>query len=276
MKNKYTVSLFLLELCMLLLAALVTVPFYYLIVTTFKTSQEAAAAPMALPQALYFGNYIRAWEGMNYLRVLLNNVIITGSAVLLIVILAPMAAYPLARKRSRLHTGLFLFFVAGLMIPGQSGIIALFKLIKGLGLMDNLLSVILIGAFTAIPFAIFIFHGFIQTVPRELEYASQIDGCGVMGTFWRIVYPMLMPAITTVIILNSLAIWNDFFNPLMFLQSRRNNTILLEVYRNVGQFVTDWASMFPMFVLGILPVLIFFIAMQKQVIKGVAAGAIKG
>ena len=117
---------------------------------------------------------------------------------------------------------------------------------------------------------------YVSTIPLELEQAAKIDGAGVFRTFATITFPLLKPTIATVAILNTLTIWNDFMGPLYFLQSREKDVILQEVYRNIGQFSTDWTNLFPMMVLGILPLLVFYIFMQRYIIGGVMAGSVKG
>ncbi|MEK8131969.1 carbohydrate ABC transporter permease [Paenibacillus filicis] len=265
-----------LEILMIALAALVAVPIYYLFVTTFKSPQEAAAHPLSIPTHFSFQQYVEAWNAMNYLNVLTNNLIITVTSVALVVIISAMAAFPLARRPHKLNKTIFFLILSGIMIPYQMAIIPLYRLIKAMHLIDSQVGVILIYSFVFMPMATFIFHGFIKTIPIELEEAARIDGCGVGKIFWRITFPLLRPATATIIILVSLNIWNDFVFPLLFLQSREKGTILLEVYRNVGQFSTDWTQMFPMLVLGILPMFIFYLLMQKHIIKGIASGSIKG
>lgn len=265
-----------LGIVMWIIGLVVIVPFYYLVVTTFKTPMEAIQSPFGIPKSINFDSYKAAWNSMNYPNVFKNNLVITSISVILLVILSSMASYPLARRKHKLNKILFLVILTGLMVPAQMNVIPLFKIIRSLNLMNNIFGVILVYAFTFLPFSVFIYHGFIRGIPLELEEAARIDGCSVWYTYWRIVFPLLKPATATVIILNSLNIWNDFVYPLLFLQSRENATILLEVYRNVGQFSVDWTNMFPMLVLGMLPMFIFYVLMQKQIIKGIAAGAVKG
>lgn len=265
-----------LEIVLWVLAIIVIIPFYYLLVTTFKTAEMAARSPLSLPSSLDFSNYKLAWETMNYLHVFKNNLIITACSVFLLVLLSASASYPLARRKHSVNKVIFFIILSGLMVPAQMNIIPLFKLVKGLHLMNKISGVIIIYSITFMPFAVFVYHGFIRGIPIELEEAASIDGCSVFHIYWRIIFPLLKPATATVIILNGLNIWNDFIYPLLFLQSREKGTILLEVYRNVGQFSVDWTSMFPMLVLGMLPMFVFYIMMQKHIIKGISAGAVKG
>lgn len=259
------------------MAAVMMLPIYYLVVTTFKTPAEATASPLGLPTVWRIENYIKAFQAMNYPRALTNNLLITGIAVILLIIISSMAAYVIARSPRKLYKWMFSIFMVGLIIPFQIAIIPLYKIIAGMQLMNTLPGVILIDVFCInLPLSIFLFRGFINTVPIELEEAAAIDGYGTFRTFWSIIFPLLKPIVSTVAILDALAIWNDFLTPLLFLQDPSKAVLLQEVYKNVGPFSTDWTSFFPMLVLSTLPLVIFFLIMQKSVIDGVVAGAVKG
>lgn len=270
------IKLLILEAVMIFLAALMLIPLYYLIVTTFKTPMEATAFPLALPGEIHLEGYARAWTAMEYPRVFRNNLMITSISVTGIIILSSMAAYPIARRPHRLNKAVFFVILAGIMVPYQMAVIPLYKLIRTLNLMNSLWGVILIDIFINVPFAVFLFRGFIRTIPYELEEAALLDGCSLSATFWRITFPMLKPVIATIAILDSMTIWNDFLTPLLFLQSREKDVILQEVHRNIGQFAIDWTDFFPMMVLGIAPLLIFYLFMQKYIIKGISSGSLKG
>lgn len=274
-KTKRNLSLT--EIGMIIVAVIWFIPIYYLIVTTLKNPQEATEGPLAFPRVLRMVNYAEAWVKMEYPRAFANTFIITASAVLLIVIFGSMAGYALARTKSRLGNRVFLLFLAGLIVPFQMNIVSLYKIVKSFGLMNTLFAVILVDAAINTPQAIFLFKEFIEsTIPKELEEAAAIDGCSVVKRFFVIVLPLLKPVISTVVIIVTLNVWNEFMTPLLFLQSRENGVILQEVTRNIGQFATDWTALFPMLMLGVAPLMIFYIFMQKYIIAGVAAGAVKG
>jgi raffinose/stachyose/melibiose transport system permease protein len=261
---------------LILLSIVMLTPVYYLIVTTFKTTAEAAANPMGLPSSLDFSGYVNAFVKMEYPRAFWNTFLITLGSVLGVISLGTMAGYALNRKsHSRVASIAFLVILSGLMFPYQMSILGLYEVIKALGLMNSLWAVILINIAVNLPFATLLFYAFTSTIPKELEEAAGIDGAGVFRTFVTIVFPLLRPAVVTVAILNTLGAWNDFMGPLYFLQSREKQVILQEVYRNIGQFSIDWTSLFPMMVLGILPLVVFYLILQRQVIGGVA-GSIKG
>ena len=270
-------SLITTEIVMILLAAVWFIPIYYLIVTTFKTAQEATANPLGLPKSIAFENYVNAWTNMQYPRALGNTVLITGISVFLVVLFGALAGYAIARNKSKLGNRVFLLFLSGLMIPFQMNIISLYKIVRTSGLMNSMFAVILVNVAINIPQSVFLCKEFIQSaIPIELEEAADIDGCTVFGKFFRIVAPLLKPVASTVTILITLNVWNEFLTPLLFLQSRENDVILQEVARNIGQFSTDWTSLFPMLMLGVAPLMIFYILMQKYIISGVTAGSLKG
>lgn len=269
-KTGYGIFLMLVTLVMLL-------PIYYLIVTTFKTPAEAAASPLGLPVHFTFDNYKKAIDAMHYMGALKNNLIIAAVSVLCLIVFASMAAYVVARSRKKIFSIMNSVFMVGLIIPFQISIIPLYKIIAGMHLMNTHMGVILVDVFCVnLPLSIFLMRGFINTVPIELEEASFLDGAGTFRCFWKIIFPLLKPIVATVAILDTLAIWNDFMTPLLFIQSSERQVLLQQVYRNVGPFSTDWTSFFPMLVMATLPLVLFYAIMQRQIIEGVVAGAVKG
>ncbi|WP_418667600.1 carbohydrate ABC transporter permease [Allofournierella sp.] len=267
----------LLNLVYALVGAVMLLPIYYLVVTTFKTPAEAAAHPLGLPAHFTLENYKNALAAMEYGRALRNNLIIAGCAVALLLVFASMAAYVIARSPKKIFRRMYSVFMVGLIVPFQIAIIPLYKIVSGLHLMNTLPGVVLIDVFCInLPLSIFLFRGFINTVPKELEEAAYMDGCGILRTFWQIIFPLLKPIVSTVAILDALAVWNDFMTPLLFLQSPQKGVLLQEVYKNVGPFSTNWTSFFPMLVLATLPLVVFYLIMQKSIIEGVVAGSVKG
>ena len=277
MKKKTLCSNILKHIVLIILTLIVLTPIYYLIVTTFKSGTEAALNPMGLPESFDFSGYVQAFKDMQYPRAFKNTFLITVGAVIGIIITSSMCGYVLNRKgKYRITQFVFLLILSGMMFPYQMSIMGLYKLVRGLGLMNTLTGVILIDIAINIPFATFLMKNFISTVPIELEEAAKIDGAGVFRTFTTVTFPLLKPVVATVAILNTLNVWNDFMGPLYFLQTREKDVILQEVYRNIGQFSTDWTSLFPMMVLGVLPLLVFYLFMQRYIISGVMAGSVKG
>jgi raffinose/stachyose/melibiose transport system permease protein len=276
-KSRKALRALIFEALFILLTAVAMVPVYYLLVTTFKTASDAASRPLGLPSAWQFAGYAKAWANMNYPNAFKNTFSITALSLGGTLFVASMAAFTLARKKSRFHSMIFFVLLSGLMIPFQMSIMAQYRLIQSLRLMNNILSVVFINVAVNLPVSVLFIRNFIvSTVPWQIEEAAFIDGCGVFRTFLRITLPLLRPVIATLAIINSIGIWNDFLTPLMFLQSKNSRTILLEVNSNVGRFNVNWTEMFPMMVLGVLPLVIFFLFMQKHIIKGIASSAVKG
>lgn len=270
-------SLAITEVGLVLLAIIWFIPVYYLIVTTFKTPQDATNNPLSLPEVWVFENYAAAWENMQYPRALGNTVFITVCSVFLVVMCGSLAGYALARTKTKWGNRMFLFFLCGLMVPFQMNIISLYRIVKSLGLMNSVFAVILVNTAINLPQAIFLSKEFVNSsVPMELEEAADIDGISAFGKFFKLVLPLMKPVLSTTIIIVTLNVWNEFLTPTLFLQSRENDVLLQEVSRNIGQFATDWTAMFPMLMLGVAPLMIFYIFMQKYIIGGVAAGAVKG
>jgi raffinose/stachyose/melibiose transport system permease protein len=259
------------------IGAVVFLPIYYLLVTTFKTPAEAAASPLGLPREFTLENYRKALAAMNFTRALTNNVIILVFSVLLIIFVSSMAAYVIARSGKKRYRILYAVLLAGLIIPYQTAIIPLFRVMVALKLMNTYAGVILINVFCInLPLSIFLFKGFINTITKEIEEAAAIDGLETFRLFWLIVFPLLKPIVMTVAILNALAVWNDFMTPFLFMQSPEKGVLLQEVYKNIGPFSINWTSFFPMLVLATLPLVMLYLFLQRHIIDSVVAGAVKG
>ncbi|MDD7266764.1 MAG: carbohydrate ABC transporter permease [Lachnospiraceae bacterium] len=266
-----------LSVLVLLLVILWLIPVYYLLVSTFKTGAQVAKNPLALPASLDFSGYVKAFHDMQFPRALFNTVFISVMSVVVNLTVSTLAAYTLARRKSKINTVVYMFFLVGMMVPVQMGLSSLYRIMSTLHLVNNLFSVVLINAASSTISSIFLIKSFISSaIPLEIEEAAKIDGCGVYAVLFRIVIPLLKPVLATVSIMVMLGTWNDYLNPSLFLHSRDKGVILQEVYRNVGQFSTDWARLFPMLVLGILPLTIIYIFLQKFIISGVTQGSVKG
>ena len=263
----------------IIITVVLMVPVYYLVISTFKTQADALRFPLALPEKWEFGGYVRAWVNMDYPNAFKNSFLITSFSLAGGIFVSSMAAFTFARrrKRSRLYGVLFYVFLSGMMVPMQMSIMAQYRLIQSLGLMSNILSVILINIAGSLPMAILFIRNFIiSSVPEQIEEAAVIDGCSVFRIFFSITLPLLRPVIATLAVMNSIGLWNDFLTPLMFLQRRASRTIMLAVNSNIGRFSVNWADMFPMLLLGVLPLVIFYLLMQKHIIKGITMGSVKG
>lgn len=243
---------------------------------SLKTSAELVQQPLAWPTRLTFENYETVFAQMKYWRMVGNTVLITLASTVLVSLVAPLAAYPLARVPSRWTNAVYLLFVAGLTIPFFMLMIPVQLLLKALGLINTYVGVILLYTTLNLPLAVFFYTSFIRSIPIELEEASAIDGCTPVRTFWHIVLPMLQPVTGTLAMFVTLSVWNDFLLPLVFLYSPDSRTIMVSVASFIGEYGFNPATLFPAAVLASLPLLIFFFFLQRQIIAGVASGAVKG
>ncbi len=263
------------ETVMLVLCAFMLIPFYYLVVNTFKTPKEMTASPLALPVSITFENYAKAFDNMDFIRSFSNSVLITVVSVFLIVILGAMAAYPIARRKHKIYKGLLMYFLLGYMVPAQTIMIPLYLLLQKIHLLNNVAGLILVYA-SWCNFAMFLYQGFFKGLPTDIEEAAMIDGCNPWKCFWRVVLPLLKPITTTIIIFEVMWVWNDFLYPYLFLSSNKSFTLVMQVYKGVGQFSNDWSMMLSTMVLVLVPVVIFYLIMQKHIVAGITSGAVKG
>lgn len=275
MKKKKKIGAIIGEIIMLMICVLMLIPFYYLVVNTFKTPQEMSSSPLALPTHITFDNYKKAFASMDFARSFTNSLVITVISVTLIVILGAMAAYPIARRKNKLYKGILLYFLLGYMVPAQTIMIPLYLLLQKLHLLNNIVGLILVYA-SWCNFALFLYQGFFKNLPEDVEEAAMIDGCTPWQSFWKIVFPMLKPITTTIVIFEVMWVWNDFLYPYLFLSSNKAFTLVMQVYKGVGQFSNDWAMMLSTMVLVLIPVVIFYLIMQKNIVAGITSGAVKG
>lgn len=263
------------EICMLLLCVIFFVPFYYLIVNTFKSAQEATFSPMSLPKTFTLEHYREALASSDFLRSFLNSFVITVISVMIIIVLGSMAAYAITRRKNKLTKILFFYFLIGFMVPVQTTLIPLFNLMSSLHLQNSILGMIVLYSSWS-NFAIFMYQGFLGGVPRDLEEAALIDGCNLWQMFWQIVFPLLKSVTVTIMIFDVMWIWNDFMLPYLFISSSDKFTLIMEVYKGVGQFANNWTVMLCTMVIVLIPITIFYLIMQKHIIAGITSGAVKG
>ncbi|WP_168119870.1 carbohydrate ABC transporter permease [Paenibacillus sp. HB172176] len=260
----------------LLLSLVYIYPLYMLLVFSFKKNENMFSSAFGLDGGFHLSNYVEAWTRSNFEVALLNSGVISITSVLVMIMFGAMASYPLARRIGRLSSFLSLFFVAGLIVPMQLNLIPLFQMMIGLNLNHSKLGVILLYITFGLPLTIFLFTGFMRSLPRELEEAGQIDGSSPTGIFFRILLPLLKPVASSVFILQFLHIWNDFFLPVVFLNTDKLRTVQVAVYSFAGRYSNDWSHMFPMIVICVAPVMLLYIFLQRFIISGIMSGAVKG
>jgi raffinose/stachyose/melibiose transport system permease protein len=251
-------------------------PVYFTIINSFKPLREIVTSYTSLPKTFYLGNYIKAWIKTDYPRVFLNSLIITIASVSGIVLVSSMAGYILARTPSKLSWFIFIIIVFSMIIPFHSIMIPLIIVIKKLHLSNSIPGIIIVYWGIGCNFAIFLYHGFVKTIPKELEEAAAIDGCSRFQIFFKVVFPLLAPVTSTIVVLDTLWIWNDFLLPLLVLQKRAIKTIPLSQYIFVGQYYSEWGLALAGLTLAVIPVVVLYVFMQKYIVKGITTGALKG
>jgi raffinose/stachyose/melibiose transport system permease protein len=258
------------------LALVFVYPMFLMIMTAFKSSREIFFDPFGLPKSWDFQPFIDVWQKANFNIYFFNSIFVATAAIILLLFCASLAAYGIARFEFKMSNVIFMVFLAGIMIPIRLGILPLFILMRNLNLLDTRLSLILTYAASGMPMSVFILTGFFKTIPSDLGDAARVDGCNEFQIFYKIMLPLVRPALATVTIVNFVPWWNDFFFPLLFIKSDSLKTIPLGMTIFFGQYMTDWGLLFAGMVIASIPLLILYILMSKQFISGLTSGAVKG
>jgi raffinose/stachyose/melibiose transport system permease protein len=273
--GRYTWRTFAREIVLLLIAAGFFLPLYMMVVIMFGR-QDALSHPLTPPSHPTLDNFDAAWNGgsggVTFGHSLLSSAIITVSSVVVLIVVGSLAAYVLARRTSKLSTVLYVVFVSGLILPFQLGVIPTYVAMRHLHLVGSYLGIILLEVGLLMPVTVFLYTGFIRALPREYEEAAQVDGAGLLRTYVRVVFPLLAPITGTAAVIAGVAIWNDFFNPLIFLSGTRNLPLPVLVYNFAGENGADWNLIFAGIVVSLLPVTIFYLIAQRQLMRGFSGG----
>lgn len=271
-KIKWTVY----EVVMIVLAVLFIFPAWIVLTNSFKPLGDILSNTFGLPKGLYLDNFKYVLENMNYPRIFFNTVVICVCAIAVTVVLSAMCAYRLSRWNNKASKIILLILMASMTVPFQSIMLPLVKICKSLHLTNSIPGLILILVPLYCPMAVFIYQGFIHSIPYEIEEAAQIDGCGRVATFFRIIFPLLKPATSSIVVLFTLQMWNDFTLPMIMLQSAEKKTITTTVYAFFSSYSMRWDYALTSLSLSAIPMIIFFLFMQKYIISGIIAGSVKG
>jgi raffinose/stachyose/melibiose transport system permease protein len=255
---------------------IVLFPLYVMLINSFKDRLSIYQNPFGLPAKWNFSNYGAVIRDGDFLLFFKNSFIVVVLSLVVLLIVGSLAGYALASWRGRISRGLYFFCIAGMMLPIKIASIRMLELVRVLGLLNTIWSLVPIYVAMGVPVAIFVLTEFIRAIPRELTEAALIDGAGRFGTFLRIIAPLLRPALATVAIYNLVPFWNDLWFPLIFISDDRAKTVLLGVTRLFGQYQTDWSKVLAVLTLSAIPVIALYLVANKQFIKGLTAGAVKG
>ncbi|MCI8797529.1 MAG: carbohydrate ABC transporter permease [Dorea sp.] len=252
-------------------------PLLLIFINSFKPYNDMLQDFLALPKSWNLDAYIETWTNFNFPMLIGNTLVYTICTVLLVGLLAPMAAYKLARTKGMLSNICFGLIIIPMMVPFQSYMITLTRLVANLGLTGSRIGYILVSTGLCMPLAVYMIHGFVKNVPIELEECACIDGAGKLRTYFIIVLPLLKPILTTVVVLDTLATWNDIItNQLIVGGNAKAMNIQNALYMQFSAQTADWEHALPGIVMSMIPSLIFFVIMQKHIVGGVTAGAVKG
>ena len=266
---------------LLILALLATLfylfPFMLMTMNSLKTTGEFTSNPFSLPNVIQWGNYPYAIDQMHFFTSLRNSLVITVCVCAMIALFGPMAAYVVSRVKHPFVSGFYYAMLASMCAPFQAYMIPLVKLYAStLGFNNSPIPVIYIGVGLNICFAIFLVRGFMNSIPREIDEAALIDGCGSVRLFFHIILPMITPIQITLLVFVAMGIWNDYLLSALFLNTQEMRTLPMMIRVFCAQYSNDYAPMMAGLVMSILPMLAFYLVGQKHILEGVVQGAVKG
>ncbi|EPY09178.1 maltose and multiple sugar ABC transporter permease AmyC [Paenibacillus alvei TS-15] len=262
-------------IALVLIVLIHSIPFYILVNLSFKPIEDTSSKWMP-SQQLQVDNFIHAWQDAQLGRAVMNNGIITVTAVILVVFIGACASYPLARHQTKWNRFVYTLCISCLIVPALTILVPLYKFIVDVGGINTYWAIILTQVTFALPLTIFLFTGFISTVPREMDEAGLIDGCSRYGIFLRIIFPLLKPITATVVILIGVQVWNDYQFSVFFLQKKEMMTIPVALSGFVSQFHSNISWVAAGCFIGMLPLTVVYLFLQKYFVKGMVDGAIKG
>jgi len=277
--DSYTSKLGILEVFAWILLLLYMTPFYLMLINSFKTRREIFANTTGLPDAWNFKNYLDAIKRMDMINSFTNSMIITVASVALIILFSSMAAWVLVRNQTKKSKIIFYLFTSGMIVPFQAVMLPLVKWMAKIQvgpfkMLGTHYGLIFMYIGFGVSMSIFLYHGFIKAIPKEVEEAATIDGCSKWQTYTKVILPLLKPTTVTVAVLNSIWVWNDFLLPFLTVNGKIN-TIPLAMNNFFGAFSKQWELAMAALILAIIPIVIFYFFIQKQIIAGIVQGSIK-
>lgn len=253
---------------------IVVIPVIVLFVNSFKTQGESNSMSLSLPKKWVLENYGTVIEQGKLVSSFFNGLLYAMCSVVIIVVCVSAAAYVISRNRKGINNFLYYFIISGIAIPINN--VALMKVMQMFHLVNSRLGIILLYAAINIPLSLFLSYGFIGTIPRDIDEAAVIDGCRPHQLFIKVILPLLKPILSTLFVLNFMAVWNDFTMPLYFLNNSRKWPMTLAVYNFFGAFENAWNLVSADIILTLIPVLVVFILGQKYIVGGISSGSVKG
>ena len=256
-------------------SVIVLVPLVFVVFLSFKDVGGILGTPLGWPDQFHPDNYAQAWQAGNLMRLLVNTVIVTVLSVAAILLLSSLAAYVIARYRFAGNQLLYLYFVSGMALPIQLVALPIFVLVRNLNLLNSLWGLIVVMAAGGMSFSVFLLVNFMRAIPWELQEAATVDGAGILRIYWHVILPLVRPALGIVAIFQFLAIWKEFFLPLLLVQDAGKMTVSVGILNFVGQYTTQWQLLLAGIVIVSLPTIIGFLLVSRQFRRNMMAGAVK-
>lgn len=264
-----------LHVILLAYSFIVLYPIGIMLLSSVKNTREIFMDPYGWPKILRWDNFSRAWRIASFSAFFKNSFFVSIMTVVVLLFISSMAAYVLARFEFRGNGILYMIFISGLMLPIRLAVVPIFTMMRDVRLLDTRTSLMIVYVASGIPFSIFLLVNFFKTIPKEIEEAAIIDGCTPFSIYYRIMLPLIRPALATVGIYNFIGTWNDFFFPLVFLRTESKYTIPLGIMKFFGEYSNQWDMLFASLTIAIIPIIVIFLFASNQFIKGMTAGAVK-
>lgn len=275
-KNK--IKQIVIKIILIVLGIGILFPIYFLIINSFKSQREIVASPVKLPKSWNLAYIKNAAEQINLGTSLVNTIIITVCSVILIVLVSSFAAWAMVRTKSKFSKFLFILFTSAMLIPFQSVMYPLVSFMEKIGLKNTFGLIVMYGGF-GLSMSVLLYHGFLKSIPASLEEAAMLDGASIFQIYKHIIMPLMKPTTVTVIITNAVWIWNDYLLPFLVIGNTDDKTLTLSMYYAKslsGQYGNPWELIFPAVLLCVIPIIVIFVIIQRHIIEGISAGAVKG
>ncbi|MDO4276086.1 MAG: carbohydrate ABC transporter permease [Eubacteriales bacterium] len=276
-KQPYTKTTLIIQIVMTLCAVVYLAPIFIILNYSFKSKRELyLGSPLALPKALNLDNYVKAFQKLNMKATFLNTLFYTAVSVLILAVLCGTTAWAIARCHRKFFKFAYIYFIVGILIPYQALFLPIYTIGYKMHLTNTRYGIILMYVATGISFGVFLMTSFMSTVPLELEESARIDGCSVFQTYFRIVLPLLKPAMATLIIMQSFQIWNDYLLASLYVSKKQLKTLTVAIQSLFSAQSSDYTTAMAAIVVSVLPIAVLFLSLQKYFIKGMTVGAVKG
>lgn len=276
-RQPYTKATMIVQIIMTVCAVLYLAPVFIILNYSFKTKKELyLGSPLALPESLHLDNYIKAFDKLNMKATFFNTLIYTGISVVILAVLCGTTAWAIARCKRRFFKFAYVYFIVGILIPYQALFLPIYTIGYKLHLTNTRYGIILMYVATGISFGVFLMTSFMSTVPLELEESARIDGCSVFQTYFRIVLPLLKPAMATLVIMQAFQIWNDYLLASLYVSKKQLKTLTVAIQSLFSAQSSDYTTAMAAIVVSVLPIAVLFLSLQKYFIKGMTVGAVKG